>query len=237
MWSVSLFLIFFLLQSRCRAELHVTVQMATLARGETRSNTHIRICYFIYLFLQPHEWLAFSCQHTSVMFALPLSLTCFPSAAFLSHHLSRLIAPCECALRFVFFSRCSSSAPTLICRRALKAETTDLSVKTGQIFFFWVSPGILINGSQAHKHTCSHTLLFNSHRLLKRGSRRPRTDTRTRWLSITTSRKKNEVPTHLRAVTRSNSSPAVGKSTQRRAMPGFSPDEHCGEQEVLTYTH
>ena len=180
---------FFLLQSRCRAELHVTVQMATLARGETRSNTHIRICFFIYLFLQPHEWLAFSCQHTSVMFALPLSLTCFPSAAFLSHHLSRLIAPCECALRFFFFSLQFLSADPHLSSgvksrnyRSVRQNRTD--------FFFWVSPGILINGSQAHKHTCSHTLLFNSHRLLKRGSRRPRTDTRTRWLSITTSRKK-----------------------------------------------
>ena len=193
---------------------------------------------FLYLFISSASWVtclflpAHLCNVCPPSLSHLFSLRCLPVSPPLSSH---------CALRMcfevVFFSRCSSSAPTLICRRALKAETTDLSVKTGQIFFFWVSPGILINGSQAHKHTCSHTLLFNSHRLLKRGSRRPRTDTRTRWLSITTSRKKNEVPTHLRAVTRSNSSPAVGKSTQRRAMPGFSPDEHCGEQEVLTYTH
>lgn len=150
----------FLLQSRCRAELHVSVQMATLARGK-RAATHTHTLVYISLFIQPHEWLAFSCQHTSVMFAfhsLSLShlfaLRCLAVSPSLS---------CRCALRMPFevFSRCSSSAPKPpICPgKTLFFSRPRLLFTSPQFLFFLSFSRDLINGSRAHKHAHTRCIL------------------------------------------------------------------------------
>lgn len=132
----------FLLQSRCRAELHVSVQMATLARGKrAATHTHTRIYFFIYsasrvtcLFLPTHL--------CNVRLSLSLSLTCLPSAALPSHPLSRVVAPWECRLRFF-----PAAVPRRRNHRSVREKrfffpAPDCCLPPLNFFFFWVSPGI-----------------------------------------------------------------------------------------------
>lgn len=112
----------FLLQSRCRAELHVSVQMATLARGKhAATHTHTRIYFFIYsasrvtcLFLPTHLC------NVRLSLSLSLSPVCPP-------------LPCRLTLSLVSL-RPENAVWGFFPLQFLGAETTDLSGKNA--FFF-----------------------------------------------------------------------------------------------------